>query len=74
VDHVIETATRLGCLAALVAAAPRVVYASIGPVCSEAMQAHGLPVDLEPEHPKMGHLLNALRQRGRALVARKRGA
>ena len=36
------------------AAGERVVIASIGPVCSEAMQAHGLPVDLEPEHPKMG--------------------
>lgn len=74
VDHVVETAARLGCRDALFAAAARVVFASIGPVCSEAMQAHGLPVDLEPEHPKMGYLLNAVRQRGRALVASKRGA
>jgi len=73
VDHVVETAARLGRLDDLLAAARRVVFASIGPVCSEALQAHGLPVDLEPEHPKMGHLVNAVAQRGPALSAAKRG-
>ena len=73
VDHVIETATRLGRRDDLLGAARRVAVASIGPVCSEALQAHGLPVDLEPEHPKMGHLVNTVAQRGRALVAAKRG-
>jgi uroporphyrinogen-III synthase len=73
VDHVIETARRLDCLDALHAAAPRVVFASIGPVCSEALRAHGLPVDLEPEHPKMGQLVGAVAQQGRALVDGKRG-
>jgi uroporphyrinogen-III synthase len=72
VDHVVETATRLGCLEDLLDASRRVVFASIGPVCSEALQAHGLPIDLEPEHPKMGHLVNALAQRGHELVAAKR--
>jgi hypothetical protein len=28
-----------------------VVVASIGPVCTDALRRHGLPVDLEPEHP-----------------------
>lgn len=73
VDHVVETATRLGRRDDLLGAARRVAVASIGPVCSEALQAHGLPVDLEPEHPKMGHLVNTVAQRGRALVAAKRG-
>jgi len=73
VDHVVETAARLGRLDDLLQAAQRVVIASIGPVCSEAIQAHGLPVDLEPEHPKMGHLVNAVAQRARALSAAKRG-
>jgi uroporphyrinogen-III synthase len=31
--------------------------ASIGPVCSEALRAEGLSPHLEPEHPKMGHLV-----------------
>lgn len=72
VDHVLETARQLGCRDALFAASERIAYASIGPVCSEALRAHGLPVDLEPEHPKMGHLVAAIAQRGRALVAAKR--
>jgi uroporphyrinogen-III synthase len=73
VDHVVETAARLGRLDDLLRAAHRVAVASIGPVCSEALHAHGLPVDLEPEHPKLGHLVNSIAQRGRALVAAKRG-
>jgi uroporphyrinogen-III synthase len=73
VDHVVETARRLGRLDDLVRTAQRLGVASIGPVCSEALHAHGLPVDLEPEHPKMGHLVNAVAQRGRALLAAKRG-
>ena len=48
------------------------VVASIGPVCSEALRRHELPVDLEPEHPKMGHLVVALAQRGRELLEAKR--
>jgi uroporphyrinogen-III synthase len=71
VDHVAETATRLACLPALLAATEAVVIASIGPVCSEALFAHGLPVDVEPEHPKMGHLISTLARRGRELVETK---
>ena len=69
----LDTAAHLGRLDDLLAASRRVVYASIGPVCSEAMLAHGLPVDLEPEHPKMGHLVGVIAQRGRAAALAKRG-
>jgi len=72
VEHVIETARQLGRLPDLGHAVERVVVASIGPVCSEALHAHGLPVDLEPEHPKMGHLVGAVAQRGAALLEAKR--
>lgn len=73
IDHVIDTARQLGCLDALHDAGRRVVFASIGPLCSAALQDAGLPVDLEPEHPKMGHLVGAVAQRGRELLAAKRG-
>lgn len=73
VDHAVETAARLGRLDDLLTAAGRIVFASIGPVCSEALHAHGLPVDLEPDHPKMGQLISAVARHGRALVARKSG-
>lgn len=51
----------------------RVVVASIGPVCSETLGNFGLSVDIEPDHPKMGHLLAAMARRGQALVGEKRG-
>lgn len=72
VDHVVDTAARLGLDARLSAAVAHAVVASIGPVCSEALHAHGLPVDIEPEHPKMGQLVSAVAQRAPALVAAKR--
>lgn len=45
--------------------------ASIGPVCSEALRAEGLPPDLEPEHPKMGHLVRETAARAQSILAAK---
>jgi uroporphyrinogen-III synthase len=42
---------------------PRVLVAAIGPVARDAVESHGIPVRLEPEHPKMGHLVLALAAR-----------
>jgi uroporphyrinogen-III synthase len=74
VDHVMETAARLGRSDDVLRSARHTVLASIGPLCSEAMEAHGLPVDLEPEHPKMGQLVSAVAERGPGLLAAKRTA
>ncbi|HVN84351.1 MAG TPA: uroporphyrinogen-III synthase [Candidatus Binatia bacterium] len=52
----------------------RAVIASIGPICSAALHSYSLHPDLEPTHPKMGHLLTALAQRARALLADKQAA
>ncbi len=57
----------------LCAAFAPVLIASIGPVCSEAIKRHGLRPDLEPDHPKMGHLVSAVARRGRQLLRTKRG-
>jgi uroporphyrinogen-III synthase len=72
VDHVMQVAGGLGVEDVLRRACRRTVIASIGPVCSEALAAHELPVDIEPEHPKMGQLVRALAERGPALLAVKR--
>ena len=48
------------------------VIASIGPVCSETLRAEHLPPDLEPEHPKMGHLVRESAARATAILAAKR--
>lgn len=72
VEHVMQTARGLGLADAALDRAQRLVVASIGPVCSDALRRYGLPVDLEPEHPKMGHLLAAVARRGRELLEAKR--
>lgn len=38
----------------------RVAVAAVGPVCAAAWVARGVAVDVEPEHPKMGHLVLAI--------------
>lgn len=50
------------------ALASRVIVGSIGPTTTEALQAHQLPVDLEPEHPKMGHLVALLAKTWRTVA------
>jgi uroporphyrinogen-III synthase len=72
IDHFMRVADELGARAAIIGAARHMLIASIGPVCSEALRAEGLPVDLEPEHPRMGHLVGAVARRGPALLAAKR--
>jgi uroporphyrinogen-III synthase len=72
VEHVMQTARELGLANAMLDRARGLVVASIGPVCSEALRQHGLHVDLEPEHPKMGQLVVAVARRGRELLEAKR--
>jgi uroporphyrinogen decarboxylase len=48
------------------------VVGSIGPVCSAALREHGLNVDLEPVHPKLGHLVKQAAAEAGAILARKR--
>lgn len=74
VDHVMQIAGELGLAHAIHERAMRLIVASIGPVCSETLRRHALPVDLEPDHPKMGHLLVAVARRGRDLLEAKRAA
>ncbi len=73
VTHVMQVARERGVAAALATAFRRVVVGSIGPVCSTALRAAGLPVDLEPIHPKMGPLVVETLRAAPALLAAKRG-
>jgi uroporphyrinogen-III synthase len=50
----------------------QVVVASVGPVCSEALEAHGISVDLEADPPKMGPLVARVAERAAVLAATKR--
>jgi len=51
----------------------RAVVASVGPLCSEALEAHGIVPDLEASPPKMGPLVALVAARARDLLAAKRG-
>ncbi|MFB3068058.1 MAG: uroporphyrinogen-III synthase [Acidobacteriota bacterium] len=72
VEHVFRVAKEEKVDQRLPQAFGRMLIASIGPVCSEALEHLGVRVDLEPEHPKMGHLVSALGQRARLLLQAKR--
>jgi uroporphyrinogen-III synthase len=73
IDHVMRVLEQDGKTAPFKEACKRLVLASIGPTASERLRRHGLPVDLEPSHPKMGILVKETSEQARELLARKRG-
>ncbi len=72
IDHVMQVAVQDGKADAVRAALKKTVIASIGPVASERISEHGLQVDLEPSHPKMGILVKEASERAQELLANKR--
>jgi uroporphyrinogen decarboxylase len=74
VINVLRLAEQLGLGDAVRAAFHKTVVASIGPTTSESLVDCDLEVDLEPEHSKMGHLVQAAAAQAPRLVRRKRGA
>ena len=72
VTHLLKIAKELGSEAAVLQGFGRIVVGSIGPVTSEALREHGLPVDFEPEHPKMGFLVAEAARTACELLAKKR--
>ena len=47
------------------------VVGSIGPVCSQALRAHGIEPDFEPAHPKLGHLVKEAASRTHQILRQK---
>lgn len=60
VRNLYALADRLGRRAALDAALAGTLVASIGPVCSKALQDHGVAVGIEASPPKLGPFVQAL--------------
>ncbi len=52
----------------------RMVVASVGPVCTEFLDEYGVPVDLEPEQPRMADLVEEASRKGPDLLEKKRAA
>ncbi|WP_437333030.1 uroporphyrinogen-III synthase [Sorangium sp. So ce394] len=71
VEHALLVAAEEGLVDRLRAGLARGMVASIGPVCTEALRAEGIEPDVEPEHPKMGHLVRAAAVRSGEVLARK---
>lgn len=68
VEHLLQVAAEEGREEAIRAALQRrAVVGSVGPTTSETLREKGLPVDIEPEHPKMGHLVAAVAGRWRSV-------
>ena len=60
VEHVLQVAAEEGWEKSLRSALDDVMVASVGPVCSEALEGHGIPVDFEPERPKLAILIRGI--------------
>jgi len=73
VVNLLRLAESRGLLEPLRQGLTRTVVASIGPTTSQMLIESELPVDLEPTHPKMGHLVVEAARRSEELLRQKRG-
>ena len=71
IDHLLRIASAEGLEDGVRASLARMVVASVGPTTSETLREHGLPVDFEPSHPKMGFLVSETAQRAREILQSK---
>lgn len=74
IEHVMQWLERDDLTGRFEHACARMVVASIGPTASERLRSYGLPVDLEPSHPKMGILVKEAAERAGELLRAKRGS
>jgi uroporphyrinogen decarboxylase len=72
VANLLLMADRLHLESQLRGALRHMVVASVGPTTSEMLRDCELPVDVEPEHPKMGPLVMAAADKANDILARKR--
>jgi uroporphyrinogen-III synthase len=70
--HLLRIAEEMNLVHDLQRALSRVVVGSIGPVTSAELRLHGINVDLEPSHPKMGFLVQEISQQYSVLKEKKR--
>jgi len=61
--HLLQFAKRVGMEERVCAGLAEITIGSIGPVTSEELREQGIHVDFEPEHPKMGYLVNEAARR-----------
>jgi uroporphyrinogen decarboxylase len=70
--NMIRLAKEMGIEQKLRHALDSMIVVSIGPTTSEMLQHLEISVDFEPEHPKMGHLVQTAAEKSNRLLAAKR--
>jgi uroporphyrinogen-III synthase len=71
-DHLFAVAADLGIEPEVRAGLSDTVIASIGPVMTDALIAHGFPPDVIPKHPKLWSLVRAAAEESPAILAARR--
>jgi len=71
VENVLRVAAEDGVKERLLEALQKAMVASVGPTCSQTLRGHGITVDLEPLHSKMGLLVQETAQRAKEILRRK---
>lgn len=74
IDHVMLVVEQEGKTEEFKTICRKLVIASIGPTAGERIRSHGLSVDFEPSHGKMGILVKETSEQAHSLMARKAGA
>jgi uroporphyrinogen-III synthase len=70
-QHLLLIAEKKALQREVTAALNRIVIGSIGPVTSGELRQHGIQVDLEPSHPRMGLLVREMGEQAGALLQKK---
>jgi uroporphyrinogen-III synthase len=73
-EYLLEIAQGLNLEPQVRAALRDVAIASVGPVMTATLEAHGLPADIIPNHPKMGALVKAAAESAGAILSAKLSA
>ncbi|HLN87046.1 MAG TPA: uroporphyrinogen-III synthase [Candidatus Limnocylindrales bacterium] len=71
VDHLFRIAAAEKIDEKLRLACKNIVIASVGPICTKAIQQFGLKPDIEPAHPKMGALIAAVAASAQSILSTK---
>jgi uroporphyrinogen-III synthase len=72
IHHLLQVADEMKLRKEVIGSLNRSMIASIGPLTSQTLRDHGINVDLEPTHPKMGFLVKEAAEQSAALLSRKK--
>jgi uroporphyrinogen-III synthase len=70
--HLLHVAADMNLDASVRKGLEHTLVASIGPMTSDELRRHGLPIDIEPSHPKMGFLVKEVAEQCERLLQAKR--